>query len=101
MLVRRAANLNYSPLEFYRGEKKVIMKDIFVSLSRLTVAYSKFGIMIFSLSLMNTALKADQSFYYLATNSQFIKLGGVYVQETQNIRNKKLINQIIKNGRSI
>ena len=100
-MVRRAANLNYSPLEFYRGEKKVIMKDIFASLSRLIVAYSKFGIMIFSLSLMNTTLKADQSFYYLATNSQFIKLGGVYVQETQNIRNKKLINQIIKNGRSI
>ena len=50
---------------------------------------------------MNTALKADQSFYYLATNSQFIKLGGVYVQETQNIRNKKLMNQIIKNGGSI
>ena len=101
MLVRRAANLNYSPLEFYRGEKKVIMKDIFASLSRLIVAYSKFGIMIFSLSLMNTTLKADQSFYYLATNSQFIKLGGVYVQETQNIRNKKLMNQIIKNGSSI
>ena len=77
------------------------MKDIFASLSRLIVAYSKFGIMIFSLSLMNTTLKADQSFYYLATNSQFIKLGGVYVQETQNIRNKKLMNQIIKNGRSI
>ena len=101
MLVRREANLNCSPLEFYRGEKKVIMKDIFASLSRLIVAYSKFGIMIFSLSLMNTTLKADQSFYYLATNSQFIKLGGVYVQETQNIRNKKLMNQIIKNGRSI
>ena len=101
MLVRRAANLNYSPLEFYRGEKKVIMKDIFASLSRLIVAYSKFGIMIFSLSLMNTTLKADQSFYYLATNSQFIKLSGVYVQETQNIRNKKLMNQIIKNRGSI
>ena len=77
------------------------MKKIFASVSRLTVAYSKFGIMIFSLSLMNTALKDDQSFYYLATNSQFIKLGGVYVQETQNIRNKKLMNQIIKNGGSI
>ena len=88
-------------MNFIGGEKKVIMKDIFASLSRLIVAYSKFGIMIFSLSLMNTTLKADQSFYYLATNSQFIKLGGVYVQETQNIRNKKLINQIIKNGRSI
>lgn len=75
------------------------MKKIFASVSRLTVAYSKFGIMIFSLSMMNTSLKAEQSFYYLATNSQFIKLGEVYVQETQNIRNKKLINQLIKNER--
>ena len=77
------------------------MKKIFASVSRLTVAYSKFGIMIFSLSLMNTALKADQSFYYLAANSQFLKLGGVYVQDTQNIRNKKMINKLIKNKGTI
>jgi hypothetical protein len=77
------------------------MKKIFASVSRLTVAYSKFGIMIFSLSLMNTALKADQSFYYLAANSQFLKLGVVYVQDTQNIRNKKMINELIKNKGSI
>ena len=79
-----------------RGEERGIMKKVFASISRLTVAYSKFGIMIFSLSLMNTALKADEGFMYLATNSQFLKLGGVYVQETQNIRNKKLINQFKK-----
>ena len=77
------------------------MKKIFASVSRLTVAYSKFGIMIFSLSVMNTALKADQSFYYLAANSQFLKLGGVYVQDTQNIRNRKIINQLIKNKGTI
>ena len=77
------------------------MKKIFASVSRLTVAYSKFGIMIFSLSLMNNALKADQSFYYLAANSQFLKLGAVYVQDTQNIRNKKIINELIKNKGSL
>ena len=57
--------------------------------------------MIFSLSLMNTALKADQSFYYLVANSQFLKLAAVYVQDTQNIRNKKMINELIKNKGSI
>ena len=77
------------------------MKKIFASVSRLTVAYSKFGIMIFSLSLMNTALKADQGFYYLAANSQFLKLGGVYVQDTQNIRNRKMMNEFIKNKGTI
>ena len=77
------------------------MKKIFASVSRLTVAYSKFGIMIFSLSLINTALKADQGFYYLATNSQFLKLGGVYVQDNQNIRYRKMIDKFIKNKGSI
>jgi hypothetical protein len=79
-----------------KGEERGIMKKVFASISRLTVAYSKFGIMIFSLSLMNTALKADSGFTYLAANSQFLKLSGVYVQETQNIRNKKLINESVK-----
>ena len=77
------------------------MKKIFASVSRLTVAYSKFGIMIFSLSLMNTALKADRTFYYLEANSQFLKLVAVYVQDMQNIRNKKIINELIKNKGSI
>ena len=77
------------------------MKKIFASVSRLTVAYSKFGIMVFSLSLMNTALKAEQGFYYLATNSQFLKLGGVYVQDNQNIRYRKMIDEFIKNKGSI
>ena len=77
------------------------MKKIFASVSRLTIAYSKFGIMVFSLSLMNTALKADQGFYYLATNSQFLKLGGVYVQDNQNIRYRKMIDEFIKNKGSI
>ena len=52
--------------------------------------------MIFSLSLMNTALTANEGFAYLSTNSQFLKLSGVYIQENQNIRNRKLINQFIK-----
>ena len=77
------------------------MKKVFASISRLTVAYSKFGIMIFSLSLMNTALKADSGFTYLAANSQFLKLGIVYVQETQNIRNKKFIYEFTKKGSAL
>ena len=72
------------------------MRTIISSISRLIVAYSKFGVMIFSLSLMNTALNANEGFAYLSTNSQFLKLSGVYIQENQNIRNRKLINQFIK-----
>ena len=72
------------------------MKNIFAYISRLIISYSKFGVMIFSLSLINTALKSDDNFRYLNSTSQFLKLGGVYIGEQQNIRNKKLINKHIK-----
>ena len=72
------------------------MKNIFAYISRLIVSYCKFGVMIFSLSLINTALKADDNFRYLNSTSQFLKLSGVYIGEQQNIRNKKLINKYVK-----
>ena len=72
------------------------MKTIIASTTRLILSYSKFGLMIFSLSLINTALKSDDNFYYLNSGSQFLKLSGVYIQEKNNIRNRKLINKYIK-----
>ena len=72
------------------------MKMIIASITRLILSYSKFGLMAFSLSLINTALKSDVNFYYLNSGSQFLKLGGVYIQEKNNIRNRKLINKYIK-----
>ena len=72
------------------------MKTIIASTTRLILSYSKFGVMIFSLSLINTALKSDDSFRYLNSTSQFLKLSGVYINEQNNIRNKKLINKYIK-----
>ena len=72
------------------------MKTIIISITRLILSYSKFGLMAFSLSLINTALKSDNNFYYLNSSSQFLKLSGVYIQEKNNIRNRKLINKYIK-----
>ena len=72
------------------------MKTIITSITRLILSYSKFGLMVFSLSLINTALKSNDNFYYLNSSSQFLKLSGVYIQEKNNIRNRKLINKYIK-----
>ena len=72
------------------------MKTIISSITRLILSYSKFGLMVFSLSLINTALKSNDNFYYLNSSSQFLKLSGVYIQEKNNIRNRKLINKYIK-----
>ena len=72
------------------------MKTIIASITRLILSYSKFGLMVFSLSLINTALKSDNNFYYLNSSSQFLKVSGVYIQEKNNIRNRKLINKYTK-----
>ena len=79
-----------------QGRTEFIMKTIIVSITRLILSYSKFGLMVFSLSLINTALKSNDNFYYLNSSSQFLKLSGVYIQEKNNIRNRKLINKHIK-----
>ena len=72
------------------------MKTIIAATTRLILSYSKFGLMIFSLSLINTALKSDNNFYYLNSGSQFLKLSGVYIQEKNNIRNRRLVNKFKK-----
>ena len=79
-----------------QGRNEAIMKTIISSITRLILSYSKFGLMVFSLSLINTALKSNDNFYYLNSGSQFLKLGGVYIQEKNNIRNRKLINKSIR-----
>ena len=71
------------------------MKKVFANILRLLVSYSKFGIMIFSLSLINSALKSGSDFIYLTQSSQFLKLGGVYINEEKNIRKRKLVNKYI------
>ena len=72
------------------------MKTIIAATTRLILSYSKFGLMVFSLSLINSALKSDDNFYYLNSGSQFLKLGGVYIQEKNNIRNRRLVNKFKK-----
>mgnify|MGYP001250292048 CR=1 FL=1 len=69
------------------------MKNVFACVLRILASYSKFGIMIFSLSLINTALKSENNFRYLNSNSQFLKLGGVYINEEKNIRRNKLVRK--------
>ena len=74
------------------------MKNIIACISRLLVSYSKFGIMIFSLTLINSALKSENNFIYLKQHSQVLKLSGIYIHEQKNIRNRKIHNQFIKSG---
>ena len=80
----------------HQGRNEVIMKTIIALITRLILSYSKFGLMLFSLSLINTALKSNDNFNYLNSGSQFLKLSGVYIQERKNIRKRKLINKFIK-----
>ena len=89
--------VNYSKISpDFQGRNEIIMKTIITSITRLILSYSKFGLMVFSLSLINSALKSDGNFYYLNSGSQFLKLSGIYIQERENIRKRKLINKFLK-----
>ena len=73
------------------------MKNAIACISRLLLSCSKFGIMIFSLSLVNSSLTAENNFIYLKQHSQILKLSGVYIAQQRNIRNKKIHNKYNNN----
>ena len=67
------------------------MKKFIANISRITITYSKFLIMIMVLSSSGTPVKADDAFTYLKCGTQYLKLSGVYLYKNYNIRTKKFM----------
>tara|TARA_B100002019_G_C20897368_1_gene416419 strand:+ start:204 stop:488 length:285 start_codon:yes stop_codon:yes gene_type:complete len=62
------------------------MKKKISYLLRLTISYSKFIVMLFTLSLLKTEINQDQNFKYLSHSSCHLKISTLYIGEQQNIR---------------
>ena len=79
------------------------MKKFIANISRITITYSKFLIMIMLLSSSGTPVKADDAFTYLKCGTQYLKLSGVYLYKNYNIRTKKFMRnyKISKYGEAI
>ena len=67
------------------------MKKFIANISRITITYSKFLIMIMVLSSSGTPVKADDAFTYLKCGTQYLKLSGVYLYKNYNVRTKKFM----------
>jgi len=85
--------VNYSKFSpDFQGRKKVIMKIIFSSISRLFFAYSKFILMVMMLSTFGTAVNSSEA-TYLECDDKYYRLTGTYFESNYNIRTKKFKNK--------
>ncbi len=68
------------------------MKKLIANITRVTITYSKFFLMILVLSSSGTPVKADDAYTYLECGTQYLQLSGVYIKSNYNIRTKKFLD---------
>ncbi len=73
------------------------MKSFINSTIRFVISLGKFGIMFYTISLVNIALNSPDSFRYLKNGSPILKLSGTYIQDRTNSNIRRKMNDIIKN----
>ena len=79
------------------------MKKFIANITKVTITYSKFFLMIMVLSSSGTPVKAVEAFTYLKCGTQYLRLSGVYLYKNYNIRTKKFMKdyEISKYGEVI
>ena len=68
------------------------MKKFITNITRVTISYGKFLIMIMLLSSSGTSVKAEDAFTYLKCGTQYLRLSGTYLYKNYNIRTKKFMD---------
>ena len=68
------------------------MKKFIANISRIIITYSKFLIMIMVLSSSATPAKAGDAFTYLKCGPRYLKLSGLNLYTTYNVRTKKFLD---------
>ena len=74
------------------------MKSFFSLTIRLIISLSKFGIMFYTLSMVNIALNSLDNFRYLKNGSPILKLSATYIQDRTNSNIRRKVDEIIKNN---
>jgi len=65
------------------------MKSFIHSTIRLVISLGKFGIMFYTLSMVNVSLNSSDNFRYLKNGSPILKLSAVYIQGNINSNIKR------------
>ena len=74
------------------------MKSFFSLTIRLIISLGKFGIMFYTLSMVNIALNSLDNFRYLKNGSPILKLSATYIQDRTNSNIRRKADEIIKNN---
>ena len=74
------------------------MKSFFSLTIRLIISLGKFGIMFYTLSMVNMALNSFDNFRYLKNGSPILKLSATYIQDRTNSNIRRKVDEIIKNN---
>ena len=74
------------------------MKSFIHSTIRLVISLGKFGIMFYTLSMVNVALNSSDNFRYLKNGSPILKLSAVYIQDRTNSNVKRRMKQLALNN---
>ena len=82
------------PFEIKRGDK-FKMKSFIPSIIRLIISLGKFGIMFYTLSMVNIALNSSDNFRYLKNGSPILKLSAIYIQGEINSNIKRKQRQVL------
>ena len=73
------------------------MKSFINSTIRFVISLGKFGIMFYTISLVNISLNSPDSFRYLKNGSPILKLSGNYIQDRTNSNIRRKMDEIIQN----
>ena len=67
------------------------MTSFISSTIRLIISLGKFGILFYTISLVNISLNSSDNFRYLKSGSPILKLSATYIQENinSNIKRKR------------
>lgn len=68
------------------------MKKILANITRITITYSKFFLMIMVLNSFGTIAKADDAFTYLKCGTKYLQLSGTSIKTNYNIRTKRFLD---------
>ena len=74
------------------------MKSFIHSTIRLVISLGKFGIMFYTISLVNISLSSSDNLRYLKNGSPILKLSASYIQDRTNSNIRRKIDNIIKNN---
>mgnify|MGYP007063866079 FL=1 len=74
------------------------MKSFIHSTIRLVISLGKFGILFYTISLVNISLNSSDNFRYLKSGSPILKLSATYIQDRTNSNIRRKIDNITKNN---